>query len=45
MARKATTKIDKAKEFRQRSQQKREKSLQDNLEKISAGSQKGQAHK
>jgi len=40
-ARKFTSKIDKAKESRQRSQQQRERSLQDNMEKVSAGSQKG----
>jgi len=44
-AKKFTSKIDKAKESRQRSLQQRETRLQDNIEKVSVGSQKGQAHK
>jgi len=43
-ARKVTNKIDKAKESRQKSQQQRERSLQDNLERVSIGSQKSQAN-
>jgi dsRNA-specific ribonuclease len=41
-ARKVSNKIDKAKELRQKSQQQRERSIKDKLERVSIGSQKSQ---